>query len=275
MKNYANMLIKDGQKYKDMTSEEKTRYLKKAYEELQLSWPDIASYIGLPSNTIRRQAAKLGIVSRTKSSAQKIALLTEKKPHPTKGKTRSEAEKKKISESVYASYQNSSDEQKAARSLQAKERWDSMEESERTEFRKSSAKAIRKASVDGSKLEKFLHEELVKAGEYVEYHKEHLILNEKLHIDIFIPRINTAIEVDGPSHFEPIWGDKTFRRNLKADSEKAGLLLNKGLILIRVKNTKPLSAKYKRDILEELLSTIKRIRTEKLSREDKFIKIGE
>jgi very-short-patch-repair endonuclease len=47
--------------------------------------------------------------------------------------------------------------------------------------------------------------------------------------------MNVAIEIDGPSHFLPVWGDDALKRNQKYDQKKTGLLLGKGLSLIRVK----------------------------------------
>ena len=42
-------------------------------------------------------------------------------------------------------------------------------------------------TVKGSKLERFIYEELRKSGYVVEFHKEHFLKQEKLHLDIFLP----------------------------------------------------------------------------------------
>ena len=43
------------------------------------------------------------------------------------------------------------------------------------------------------------------------------------------------IEIDGPQHFVPIFGEKKLRETIKFDSIKNGLLLKKGFCVIRIK----------------------------------------
>ena len=102
-----------------------------------------------------------------------------------------------------------------------------------------------------------------------------MLLNERLHIDLFLPDISTAIEVDGPSHFEPVWGDEALSRTQRSDQQKTGLLLSSGFVLIRVKQTKGLSEKYKRETLSKILSELKQIKKKYPSRENRYIEIGD
>jgi very-short-patch-repair endonuclease len=257
-------------------SEKSLEYNKETIEELYVnkgySWTQIAELYNSYPNKIRRQSIQWGIKSRTKAEAQSIALSSGRTKHPTKGTERSTETKIKISEKTALAWQNMSDEDKAAHVQRAKDQWANMTELERQNFQKLAGDAIRKSSREGSKLEKYLHTELTKAGYYVEYHKEHLILNEKLHLDMFLPKNNVVIEVDGMSHFEPVWGQKAFQRNKKADAEKSGLVLSRGLVLIRIKNTQTtLSEKYKRDILSKLLITLENIKQSYPSRENRLI----
>jgi very-short-patch-repair endonuclease len=53
---------------------------------------------------------------------------------------------------------------------------------------------------------------------------------------MYIPSLKTIIEVDGPSHFLPIWGEEKLRKQIKADVNKTGLILSKGYVIIRIKN---------------------------------------
>jgi len=85
-------------------------------------------------------------------------------------------------------------------------------------------------------MEKFLLEELTDRGYRVEFHKKNLIPNENLEIDLYIPSLKTIIEIDGPSHFLPIWGEEKLQKQIKADDQKTGLILSKGFAIIRVKN---------------------------------------
>ena len=237
-----------------------------------LSWDNIAEMYHTYPNKVRRDAAKFGIHSRSKSYAQSLALSKKRAIHPTEGKKRSEATKIKISNTVTINWSELSDTEKEERSKQAKAQWAKMTDEERKAFQKASAIAIRKAAVEGSKLEKYLYEELMKAGHQVEFHKERVLANQNLHLDLFLPKIGVAIEVDGLSHFEPIWGEETLEKNKQADHTKAGLLLNAGAILIRVQCIKKtISQKYQRDILANILETLEKL---KIDRSQRYITIN-
>jgi very-short-patch-repair endonuclease len=49
---------------------------------------------------------------------------------------------------------------------------------------------------------------------------------------------STIIEVDGPSHFLPVWGEDRLQKQMKADLDKNGLILSKGFVMIRIKALK-------------------------------------
>jgi very-short-patch-repair endonuclease len=108
----------------------------------------------------------------------------------------------------------------------------------------------------------------------VEFHKEYSLLNTKLQIDLFIPKLNVAIEVDGPSHFEPVWGNDALKRNKKYDDKKTGLIIGKGLYLIRIKQTKDFSQSRGVLIFDELVKTLDLIENKQLVN-TKVITIGE
>jgi very-short-patch-repair endonuclease len=86
--------------------------------------------------------------------------------------------------------------------------------------------------------------------------------------------MNTAIEVDGPSHFEPIWGDDSLSRNQKYDNKKTGLILGKGWVLIRVKQSKDFSPSRALIIYEELKSVLGNIKT-KFPTNNRIFEIGD
>jgi len=225
-------------------------------------------------NKLRRDAKKLGVEIRSKSEAQSVAFAEGRLKHPTKGKKRTEDEKAKISETRALAWRSISPTEKKRLSKLAKKNWENQPAEARERIQAAARKAVREAAKHGSKLEKFLFGELTKAGYNVEYHKEHLIVNEKMHIDLLIPELSVAIEIDGPSHFRPIWGEATLARNKKSDSQKNGLLLGEGFCIIRIRQDKVVSDKFKRDIKKVLLSTLSDISKKKPPIHQRNIEIG-
>ena len=52
---------------------------------------------------------------------------------------------------------------------------------------------------------------------------------------MFLPEISTIIEIDGPQHFRPVFGEKNLREYVKHDIIKNGMMLKKGYCVIRIK----------------------------------------
>ena len=111
----------------------------------------------------------------------------------------------------------------------AKKLWNSLSDDEKQHRLNLANQAVRTSSKTGSKLEHYLLEQLIKDGYKVDFHKEQILSNTKLQIDLFLPTMNIALEVDGPSHFLPVWGDDVLARNQKYDKKKTGLIIGKGL----------------------------------------------
>lgn len=227
--------------YSQLSDNQKVDVLQKYYVEKKLSFQDIAGMYNTYANKIRRDAKKLNINIRDKSEAQKNALSTGKHKHPTKGSQRSEDTKNKIGLSVMESWNTLSPDELHQRKEKSRINWEQMDDDVRANLIKSANNAARLSSKTGSKLEKFLLDKLLQDGYVVEFHKEQSLLNTKLQIDLFLPTMNVAIEVDGPSHFSPIWGSDALAKNQKYDEKKNGLLIGKGLSLIRIKQVKDFS----------------------------------
>ena len=171
-------------------------------------------------------------------------------------------------------WENMDDDEKERRSSQAKKQWEEMTDVERENLRHAAAQAVRVASREGSKSEKFLREGLTEAGYDVIFHKKGLIPNQNLEIDLFIPELKTAIEVDGPAHFFPIWGEANLNHHIKADAEKNGLLLAMGYVVIRVKHlTKNVSNKTQRNLLSAVLEQLSKIKDRFPSKSKRFIEL--
>lgn len=260
--------------YDKMNDNVKKDFINRAYHKERASYREIGSLTGKYANKIRRDAIRLGVKSRSKSEAQAIALDTGRHVHPTKGVKRSDDVKLRISESRAQAWEDLSPEERERLSELGKQQWAKMTDAEKKALQEAAGKAIRKAAKEGSKLEKFLHEKLIQAGYRVEYHKVHAVKNERLHLDMVLTGKNIAIEIDGPSHFSPIWGQEAFARNQKADNQKSGLLLSQGMVLIRVQQRKSLSQIYQRNILKELLETLEKIEAKFPESGDRYIVLG-
>ena len=258
-------------KYESLSDQQKENLLRKEYEVGLKRFRDIADEHGTYANKVRRDAIKFKINIRDKSVAQKNALKTGRSQHPTQGKERSEETKNKIGTGVMTSWENLDDETLEKRKEKARQNWESLPEEVKENILHEANTAVRQASKTGSKLELFLFNTLLQDGYVVEFHKEQNLLNTKLQLDLFLPKLNIAIEVDGPSHFAPVWGEDTLKRNKGYDNKKTGLILGKGLSLIRVKQSKDFSKARATVIYRELLKSIELVQNSK----NKHIEIGD
>lgn len=206
------------------------------YTKQHKSTYEIAEELNTYPNRIRRILIKSGIQLKTKSEAQKNAIENGTALHPTSGKNRTQEEKLKISSGLKKYWEEMSEEMYESRVEQSKKRWETLSEVDKDKMMSAAIKSIQIAGKEGSKLEKFLYEEITKAGYRVDYHKKQLIQNQDLELDMYIPSLKTIIEVDGPSHFLPIWGEEKLQKQIKADTQKSGLILSKGMVIIRIKN---------------------------------------
>jgi very-short-patch-repair endonuclease len=240
------------EKYKEYIIDQYVNQKKSTYE--------IAQDIGTYPNKIRRTLNTLGVDLRDRSSAQTVAIETGRHEHPTRGKKRTEAEKIAISNGMSHFWDNMEETERERRSKISKEQWASMSEEDKANLRRLAAEAVRKASKEGSKIEKFICEGLTGAGYDVIFHKKGLIPNENMEVDLFVPGIKTAIEIDGPAHFLPIWGEESLQKHIRADAQKAGMLINRGYVVLRVKNLiKNISQKRMRDILNQVIGELSKI----------------
>jgi very-short-patch-repair endonuclease len=252
--------------YDRLSEIDKKQIIEKLYTIENQSFADIAKKYNTYSNKIRRDAIKFKLKIRNKSEAQKNALNSGKHKHPTKGKKRSEKIKNKIGNSVLASWEKMSDTDLEKRKSKARKTWESKPENEKQEILSLANKAVREASKTGSKLEKFLLKSLIAGGYKVDFHKEQTLVNTKLQIDLFVPSIGTAIEVDGPSHFIPVWGKEVLEKNKKYDNKKEGLIIGKGWNLIRIKQHKDFSKTRGLIIYSELSRTLEDIKINQIKR---------
>lgn len=243
-------------KYKKLTDTDKKAVLQQYYVKDKLSFQDIADLYGTYANQIRRDAKKFEIPIRDKSEAQKNALSSGKHKHPTKGISRSEETKEKIGSGVMGAWNNLSSDELQKRQDKSRANWQKLSEEEKENIVKAANSAARLSSKTGSKLEKFILKKLLTDGYTVEFHKEQLLSNTKLQVDLFLPTMNIAIEIDGPSHFSPIWGEDALKKNQSYDEKKNGLIIGRGLSLIRIKQSKDFSNARANLIYSKLLDCL-------------------
>lgn len=250
------------------------QHIIKLYEESGKSTYEIAEEMGTYPNKVRRILKKNGVELKTRSQAQKNALHGGRAQHPTDGKHRTKQERIKISSSVHKYWKEMSKADYQTRIEGARERWYAMSEEERDRISRMAIEAIQKAGKEGSKLEKFLLEELTSLGYFIEFHKKGIIPNENLEIDLYLPEIGTIIEVDGPSHFLPIWGPEKLQKQIKSDSHKTGLILSKGFVIIRVKSVGNfISLSNKEKLLATLSDKLKQIEKKFPTTPNRYIEI--
>ena len=194
----------------------------------------IAKELDTYPKKIERILKKNGVTLRSRSQAQANAIKTGRSKHPTKGEKRSEEDKNKISKGKELSWKNTSQEDREKFAQQAKDRWEKMPSDKKKEMMEKAGRALRIAAIEGSKAEKFLQRKLNEMGFDVILHKKDLI-EGNFEIDLFLPELNTIIEIDGPQHFLPVFGEKKLQEVIKFDSIKNGLLVSKGFCVVRVR----------------------------------------
>lgn len=235
---------------------------------------EIAKEFDTYSNKIIRALKHLGVERRDYGEAQKKALQSGRAEHPTEGKTHTAERKKEIAKQMGELWENMSDEERERRSQMSREQWEKMPAAKKDEMRRLGAMRIRQAAKEGSKDEKFVREGLTKAGFEVQYHVKNLIPSEKLEVDIWVPSLKTAIEIDGPSHFLPIWGEERLAKTREADTKKGGLILSKGYALIRVKQTALNMSNLKREtMLTAVIEKLEKIKKRFPSKDRRLIEI--
>jgi very-short-patch-repair endonuclease len=208
------------------------------YREENKSTYEISKVFKTYPNKIRRVLKKHGVQLKDKSQAQKNALSNGSAKIPTAGKTRTSEEKLKISYGLKKSWDSMDEEKKKLYIKRAKDRWDNMPDEAKERMKWNGIKAIQMASKEGSKLERYIKERLIAEGYKVLIHQKNILPNKDLEVDLYLPEKKTIIEVDGPSHFLPIWGEQKLQKQMQSDQDKTGLALSKGFRIIRIKHMK-------------------------------------
>ena len=121
-------------------------------------------------------------------------------------------------------------------------------------------------------MERWVKEKLEEAGISVRTHVL-IIPSENLEIDLYIPDLKTIIEVDGPSHFLPIWGEEKLQKQVNADLRKSGALLSKGYAVIRLKSLGQESLAKREEMLSSVLDEVTKISKKFPPKSKRFIEV--
>lgn len=243
-----------------LKSPEGAIFLKREYGDKERSTYEIAEELGTYPNKVLRAIKLHKITVRDRKRAQSNAIKKGRHEHPTKGRKRSQDVKRRIGEGVAKRWQDLSEEEREHRSQLARDRWESMTPLQREQFQQNAIDGMGRASREGSRLEHILLTSLQAAGYNCSHHYECILGNESMHLDIWVPSLRLAIEIDGPTHFFPIWGEERLVKTQRADKEKTGLLLSYGYRLLRVKYLlKSLSGYRERLVIEQVLDVLREV----------------
>lgn len=245
--------------YSHLSDSQKVKLIQDMYVKENKSFQKISEELGTYPNRLLRDAKKFNIPIRSRSEAQKNALKSGESKIPTQGRKRSEEEKRSIGLGVLKNWQNADDKKIQEKSKRSKRLWEKRTAKSKSDMVSKANDAVRQTSKVGSKMEHFILNFLLDKGYKVEFHKEQTLVNTKLQMDLFLPKINLAIEVDGPSHFKPVWGQDVLNRNIAYDEKKSGLIIGKGYKLIRVKQLKDFSKSRARIVCNKIHTAIKTI----------------
>ena len=90
---------------------------------------------------------------------------------------------------------------------------------------------------------------------------------------MYIHDLKTIIEIDGPSHFLPIWGEDKLQKQINADLRKSGALLSKGYAVVRVKSLGQESLSKREQLAEEVIKLLNNISEKFPPKSKRFIEV--
>ncbi len=222
----------------------------------------IAKRYNCSTSKITRILKKLGVKLRNASEAAKIALESGRSINPTKGKTHSEESKEKMSKNKEEYRATLSEEERQKIKDQAKTKWDQKSDAEKRQMQTKAGQALRLAGKKGSKAENYLVEALKGAGYVVEHHNKQLMAGE-FEIDILLPELSVVIELDGPQHFLPVFGEDRLAKTKISDQTKNGVLIASGYKIIRVKY---LATKFNKTVGRNMFEAVQKTLQGKLEK---------
>jgi very-short-patch-repair endonuclease len=213
-------------------------YLKEEYVIKQRSTSALAKEHGVFPNTIRRALKRYGFELRDKSKAQKLNI--ERNGAPMEGKVRTTEERLAISYGLQRFWDGLGPEQtaelKERLSETGRSKWENMDEKARNDAIGRMHTASRYKAGEGSKNENLVAELLKEAGYAVHQRTNEYTPNRQFEIDMALPVQQIAIEWDGATHFDPIYGRENLARVMRKDRKKDKILIASGWTVLRCRD---------------------------------------
>ena len=219
-----------------MNTKLNTDYIVEQYTKKNRSTSDIAKEVGTYPVTIARLLRKNGVKTRDHSQAQSINLV--KRGHPFQGKKRTEQERINISDGIRKNW-DALDESKRNKIIEKKRSvaklfWDNKKEKDKDLIIKNIQSKRVSASWLGSKNENKIAELLFQNGYKILQRTNEYTPGNQFEVDIFLIKEGVAIEVDGPTHFKPLYGQEKLDKVIASDKEKNSILNDSGISVIRM-----------------------------------------
>ncbi len=228
-----------------------------AYFNRNMSTVAIGKEIGASPKSVRDFILKQGYTLRDRKAAAKATYDNGRVP-PMTGQTHSEDVRRKIATGVSNNWDALSEENYQKRVDKARETWYNLDVAVREIILSKARKALATVAIEGSKLEKEVFHHLTAAGYAVVMHYDKFPY-EKLEVDLMLPGNMIAIEVDGPSHFLPLYGDERLKATIASDTKKNGLLLGLGYVVIRIGFVAEVTQFQTKDLIAKLFSLVEDI----------------
>jgi very-short-patch-repair endonuclease len=232
---------------------------RKLYQDDGLSMRQVAEKLGVPLASLSRFMKRHGIVSRDKGQAQKNYLRDH--DHQMRGRKHTDATKEKISKGLGEFWEKLPEETKeeVKRKIGSawRRKWEQMTDTDRKTMMESLSSRAKETQGMGSRLERFIAEELRKRGYTVEERTTNYTMGKAFEIDIALPTERIAIEIDGPTHFIAVYGEERLKEQQERDSRKDELINGTGYSMLRIRdNNGPLS-QVRIDKIEKAIQEIK------------------
>jgi very-short-patch-repair endonuclease len=233
--------------------------VRELYLDQGMSMRGVAKKVGVPLATLSRFMKKNGIFARSKGEAQKNFL--KENDHQMKGHKHSDETRKRISSSLGEFWDGLTDEERTEvkRKIGAawQRKWAGMSDQDRRSMMETLSAKSREAQGNGSRLERFIAEELRKRSYLVEERSTNYTGGKDFETDLALPKELIAIEVDGPTHFLPIYGEEHLAQQKERDARKDDMINSIGYSVLRIQdNNGPLS-QLRVDRIEQAIKEIK------------------